>query len=92
MIVVNGNPAELRVRATGDFLTYSWIHNGAPLSNVGNIAGVTTDTLTLSSALIGDAGLYRVVVRNDADTVSSIGTLTVGKCVHSTCKERYHFP
>ena len=74
--------------ATGDFLTYNWIHNGALLSNVGNIAGVTTDTLTLSSALIGDAGMYRVDVRNDAGIVSSVVTLTVGKCVLSTCKSR----
>ena len=69
--------------ASGDLPMYNWIHNGAPLSNVGNIAGVATDTLTLSSALIDDAGQYRVEVRNDADIVSSVVTLTVGKCIHN---------
>jgi len=45
-------------------LTYQWRKNLAPLANGGNLGGVTTPTLTISSACTSDEGYYDVVLSN----------------------------
>jgi Immunoglobulin domain/Concanavalin A-like lectin/glucanases superfamily len=39
-------------------LHYRWLFNGSPLSNGGRISGATSNTLTITGVLAGDAGGY----------------------------------
>jgi hypothetical protein len=51
--------------------TYQWSHNGAA------IAGATTDTVTIPSTQLSDAGTYAVTLTNAVGTVTSASaTLT----------------
>jgi hypothetical protein len=63
--VTLNDPATFSVVATGDSLTYQWY--------IGTIAvdSATSPTLTISSAKLSDAGVYRVVVKNPVATVIS---------------------
>jgi len=59
-------------------ISYQWLKNGTNLSDVGNISGSTTATLTLSNVFGADAGGYSVVLSNASGTVTSaVATLTV---------------
>jgi hypothetical protein len=61
-----GGPAIFSVAATGTApLTYRWRKNTVPLSNGGNIAGATTDTLTISPTASGDTANYDIVVTDN---------------------------
>ena len=69
-----GHPAAFSVQAEGSgSLTYQWQRNGA------NIPGATSATYTLPSAALSDSGsVFRVVVSNGTQTLTSDGaTLTV---------------
>jgi arylsulfatase A-like enzyme len=59
--------------------TYQWQKNGAELTNGGNVSGVTTNTLTLTSVSWLDAAGYSVVVsRGPGNSVTSaVATLAV---------------
>jgi pectate lyase/pectin methylesterase-like acyl-CoA thioesterase len=60
-------------------LTYQWKKNGA------DIAGATTDTLSLSNVRLSDAGIYSVIVSNSAGSVESApATLSVTSTVGLT--------
>jgi len=61
-------------------LAYGWYKNGVPLSNVGNVSGAFTPSLTLSSISSSDSGGYVVSVTNgNGGVVQSISaTLAVG--------------
>lgn len=61
----------VRIGASSSTATYQWQYHGAPLADGGRISGVLTPTLTLSSAQVNDAGAYRVVVNNEAGSVTS---------------------
>src|SRR5690606_13558603 len=65
--------------ATGDgTLTYQWQKNQANLSNGGHYSGVTTATMTVSSADSSDAANYRCVVTGGCGSATSHeATLTV---------------
>ncbi|WP_342751091.1 immunoglobulin domain-containing protein [Termitidicoccus mucosus] len=60
-----GDTASFTVKASGDELRYQWQKDGA------DIAGANTDALFIVYAKPGDAGSYRVVVTNDAGSVTS---------------------
>ena len=63
---------------SGTPLTYRWQRNGVNLAEGANYSGVTTATLTVSSAEPADAGSYRCVVSNsDGSVNSALATLTV---------------
>ena len=49
----------------GNF-TYTWTKDGNPVSDGGSISGATTDTLTLTGAVAGDAGTYALTVADDS--------------------------
>jgi len=67
-----GDTATFNVTATGPQpLTYRWRHNGADLSDGGNINGAFTPVLTISNVLAADAGIYTVVVANNYGTATS---------------------
>jgi hypothetical protein len=74
-----GGTASFTVLASGNEpLSYQWQKNNADLGNAGHYAGVTTTTLTISSADNNDAASYRCVVTNAyGSTNSSPATLTV---------------
>jgi uncharacterized delta-60 repeat protein len=58
--------------------TLTWLKNGLPLNDGGNVSGSTTSTLTLSNALVSDAGGYSAVVRYDSGSLTSaVASLTV---------------
>ncbi|MBK7007416.1 MAG: hypothetical protein IPH36_01585 [Saprospiraceae bacterium] len=70
-----GNNAVFNVVATGAGLTYQWKKDGNDLTNGGNIAGATTNMLTVSGLTGGDAGTYTVVVTSTCGTpITSYGT------------------
>ncbi len=79
LITNAGARVVLTVDATGTTpLGYQWTRNLAPLANGGNIAGVTTPTLTLSGVAGTNAGDYSVVITNVVGgTTSAVATLTV---------------
>jgi len=51
-------------------LGYQWLYDGAAVSGA-EFAGATTPTLTLTSAEIGNAGSYSVVVTNNGSSITS---------------------
>ena len=77
-----GTTATFTVVATGPgTLTYQWQKNQVNLTNGGHYAGVTTSTLTITSADNTDAGNYRCVVSNaHGSATSNQASLTVIAC------------
>jgi uncharacterized repeat protein (TIGR03803 family) len=54
---------------------FQWQFNGTNLSDGGNISGSVTSNLTVSGAVMADAGMYSVVIGNSAGTVQSAGAM-----------------
>ncbi len=77
--VPSGGTTNFSVTATGDgTLTYQWQKHSTNISNGGHYSGVTTATLTISSASSADAAPYRCVVTGGCgNATSSSATLTV---------------
>ena len=57
-----GGNATFSVVAAGTGLTYQWRKAGVDLVNGGSISGATSNTLTITGVVAGDAGTYDVVV------------------------------
>ena len=76
---VVGSTATFTVTANGSTaLGYRWQSNGVNLVNAGNVSGVTTPTLTITSVTTNNAANYTVVVTNTQGmVVSAAATLTV---------------
>lgn len=74
-----GGTAVFSVAVSGSApFSYQWKKGGALLSDGGNVSGATSDTLTLSNLISGDATNYSVVITNIAGSVtSSVATLTI---------------
>jgi autotransporter-associated beta strand protein len=83
VIVASGSIAVFKVAATGGGLTYQWYKNGAPLSNVGAISGVTNSTLVISPVGPGDAantaqGYYAILTSGCGATLPTVtNSLTI---------------
>jgi autotransporter passenger strand-loop-strand repeat protein len=82
--VTAGHPANFKVVASGDALSYRWqkLINGTwtnvSSSTTSSFTGATSASFTITSAVASDAGTYRVVVSNTGGTVTSNSvTLTV---------------
>lgn len=78
--VTPGESVSFTVVATSEeAMTYQWLKDGAALANAsGHIAGVATDTLTLTGVQTADAGSYTVKVSNAVGyVVSDAAVLTV---------------
>jgi hypothetical protein len=78
--VTNGATANFNVSASGSApLVYQWQRGGVDLSDIGNISGSSTPSLSLSPVSSLDASVfYRVVITNDFGSVtSSVVSLTV---------------
>jgi len=87
-----GTTATLSLIATtgtgGGALQYAWRKGVNPLSDGGRISGATTPILTITGALVTDAGDYSCIVTDPAvpacaPVVSSIAHLSVGDCTVS---------
>jgi len=77
--VIAGGSANFTALASGSTpLSYRWQKNSMNLTSGGHYSGVTTATLTISSADSSDAAGYRCVVTNAyGSATSSLATLTV---------------
>ena len=75
----NGAAVVLIAGAAGQSpLSYSWFFNGTNLPAGGNVSGVASNILTLTSITAANAGNYSVVVTNNyGAATSSVATLTV---------------
>ena len=70
--VVAGSLVTLSVTAIGATpLNYQWKKNNSPLSNGGNLSGVSTPTLSLAAISSTDAGTYTVTITNQYGSVTS---------------------
>jgi hypothetical protein len=80
LVVCAGESATITVAATGDGLTYQWLHDGSP------IAGAQDVRHTITAATGGDAGRYEVVITGGCgDTLRSAGAMvTVSKAAAIT--------
>ncbi len=68
------NNASVTLTATADGLpipTLQWRRNGVPLSNGGNISGVTTGSLTINPVHFTDQATYDCVATNSCGPVAS---------------------
>jgi hypothetical protein len=77
--VTNGGTAVFSAAASGQSpLHYAWRFNGTNLPGSGNVSGVNSNVLTLTSVTTNNAGGYSVVVTNTLGSVtSSVATLTI---------------
>ena len=77
--VVAGANASFTVSAAGSApLFYFWLKNNSPLANGGNVSGVSTANLILSTVTTNDAASYSVIVSNSLGTITSpAASLTV---------------
>jgi hypothetical protein len=74
-------PAKFSVGAFGTIpLNYQWKKGGSPLSDVGNISGASTATLTINPLVLADAGNYSCTIANVNGTTN---TFTVALTVLS---------
>ncbi len=80
--VCAGQSVKFNIVATGDNLTYQWYKNGVKLSNVNNISGVTTASLSIASTSASDNGDYTCTVNGvcPPPATSQPATLTVSVC------------
>lgn len=70
--LITGATASFSVAASGGQpLTYQWRKNTKPLSDDGRILGSTTDTLTIHSVTLDDAGNYDCLIANDCGQAST---------------------
>ena len=74
-----GYPAAFYARAcAGTGETYRWRRDGVELFDGGRVSGAATQTLSISSTVLQDAGLYDLVVVGPCGSATSIGApLTV---------------
>ncbi len=70
-----GDNVNFTVVATGNNLAYQWKKDGSNLSNGGNISGVTTSTLSLTSVTTADYGNYNCDVTGDCGVAESDSAL-----------------
>jgi hypothetical protein len=76
LTIVSGQQAVFKVQVTGaPAPTFQWRRNNVDLTDGTDIAGATTDTLTLSNTLASQAGTYTVFVSNSAGDIESDGAL-----------------
>jgi gliding motility-associated-like protein len=83
-VLVNPNLCEgesttITISASGDNLLYQWKRNGQPIASGGNITGINTNVLTISNAIVDNAGDYTCTVVGKCGSMhtSNIATLNV---------------
>jgi hypothetical protein len=77
-VVFAGGTGSLTVSAGGTGLSYLWLKEGSPVVD-GNASGMTSDTLTFTSATDANAGDFVVIVNGTYGSVtSSVAALIIG--------------
>ena len=87
--ICSGSTATFMVAATGTGLTYQWRKGTANLVDAGNISGATTATLTITNAVMADAGTYTVLITGTAPcagVTSSNAILNVNQIINITAQ------
>ncbi|MGA2554879.1 MAG: choice-of-anchor tandem repeat GloVer-containing protein, partial [Verrucomicrobiota bacterium] len=70
--IIQGQPLNLKVVATGSALTYQWTSNNVNLSDVpGLISGSANSNLVINPASTNDSASYSVIVTNSIASVTS---------------------
>ncbi len=69
--IVLRSSAQFSVVASGEALTYQWLHNGEPLIDIDRIQGSTTANLFISDVSVADVGDYQVRVSTSTQFVDS---------------------
>ncbi len=64
-----GEDIYFSLTSIGTNLTYQWQKNSEDLTNGGNISGVTTKNLTISSATTNNEGIYKCIVSGDCGEI-----------------------
>ena len=73
-----GGNATFSVVAAGSTLIYKWQKNGVDMVNGGSISGATTNTLTITGVVAGDATNYKCIVTGDCgNATSTVATLSI---------------
>jgi hypothetical protein len=76
--VAIGSTVIFSVTAVGNTpLHYSWLLNGAPLTNGPAFSGVTNSTLTITNVQTSEAGAYQVDISDDGGSTNVSAALTV---------------
>ena len=84
--VVPGMSAMFSVVATGSNLTYQWQMAGANLTDTTKYNGATTASLTVLNVMEADEEMFRCIITNAVDSVTSTSAqLTVRECL-CVCK------
>ena len=83
--VVPGQPAIFTVVATGGNLMYQWQKDGVDIAT-----GANSATYTIAAVAESDMGMYRCIVSNAANSVTStVASLTLCKCVSTSAHAWY---
>ena len=70
------------VVANGSDLTYQWQRAGANLTDNAKYNGATTASLTVLNVMEADEAMFRCIITNAVDSVTSMSAqLTVRECV-----------
>lgn len=72
--ICQGTSTEINVTVSGTVVSYQWKKNGVSLVDAGNISGVNTAKLTLSNAVLTDAGFYSCEITGTCNVVSTISS------------------
>ncbi|MBK7968086.1 MAG: T9SS type A sorting domain-containing protein [Bacteroidetes bacterium] len=77
--ICDGTGTTFTVVSPGLGISYQWRKNGVPLTDNATYSGTSTATLTVSGAVVADAGAYDCIVSNNCSTplTSSAAALLV---------------
>ena len=75
--VLEGAPIRLNATFGGTSNTYQWRHYSTPLVNGGRVSGAQSNYLTITGALLSDAGAYSLVASNPAGVASLTAAVIV---------------
>ncbi|MGD8895411.1 MAG: kelch repeat-containing protein, partial [Acidobacteriota bacterium] len=67
-----GASVNFTVSATGECLTYQWRQDGTPLAEAAPFAGTRTDTLSITNAMLSEAGNYDAVAESSCSSQTDI--------------------
>ncbi|MCF8226739.1 MAG: immunoglobulin domain-containing protein [Bacteroidales bacterium] len=70
-VVCEDDNISISITATGTSLTYQWQKDGSNLADAGDISGSSTNSLTVATAELGDAGVYGCIVTGVCGTDNS---------------------
>ncbi|MGE5419753.1 MAG: immunoglobulin domain-containing protein, partial [Chloroflexota bacterium] len=70
--ICQGSSTSVTVTTTGTVTSYQWKKDGNNLSNTGSYAGVNTNSLIISNALLADAGFYSCEIVSNCNTIRTI--------------------